>query len=54
MRSGVEVPELPKRVEEVGGARLLLDVLADEGYDIPMVVLRVMFVVSAEGGGGRC
>jgi hypothetical protein len=30
----------------VGGARPLVDV--------PMVVLRCIFVVSAEGGGGRC
>lgn len=31
MRSGVEVPELPEWEEGVGGARLLLDVLGDEG-----------------------
>ena len=54
MRSGVEVPELPGPEEGVSGARPLLDVLVDEGKDVPMVVLRVMFVVSADGGGGRC
>jgi hypothetical protein len=53
MRSGVEAPEMRAGVEGVGGARLLLHVLGEGGYEEPMVVLRCMFVVSAEGGGGR-
>jgi hypothetical protein len=53
MRSGVEAPEMKEGVEGVGSARLLLDMLGEGGYEDPMVVLRCMFVVSAEGGGGR-
>lgn len=51
MRSGVEAPE---GAEGTGGARLLLDGLGEEGSGVPIVVVRCILVVSAEGGGGRC
>lgn len=59
IRSGVEAPEAKEGVEGVGGARLLDDVVGESRVGVgdlvpPIVVLRVMFVVSAEGGGGRC
>jgi hypothetical protein len=58
MRSGVEVPEGKEGVESVCGARLFEDVVGERRVGVgdfgpPIVVLRVMFVVSADGGGGR-
>ena len=57
MRSGVEAPEADEGVLGVGGARLLEDALRESRVGVgdltsPVVVLRVMFVVSAEGGAG--
>ena len=61
IRSGVEVPEAKDGFGGAGGARLLDDVLgmgdrreAFRERGAAIVVLRVIFVVSAEGGGGRC
>ena len=57
MRSGVEVPEANEGVLGVGGARQLEEVVGERrgvgDLATPIVVLRVEFVVSAEGGGGR-
>ena len=58
MRSGVEAPEAGEGVFGVGGVRLLEDVVGERRVGVgdlvpPIVVLRVIFVMSAEGGGGR-
>ena len=58
MRSGVEAPEADEGVLGVGGARLFEEVVGERrvgvgDWAMPIVVLRVAFMVSAEGGGGR-
>jgi hypothetical protein len=58
IRSGVEAPEENDGVFGVGGARVPKEA-GEMGFETesvlgpPMVVLRVAFVVSDEGGGGR-
>lgn len=59
IRSGVDAPDACEGVEGDGGARLPDEVVGERREEVedlgpPIVVLRVMFVVSVEGGGGRC
>lgn len=57
MRSGLDVPELGEGPGVTGDKREGLVgcelVVGDWGFEVPIVVVRCMFVVSADGGGGR-
>ena len=59
----MDAPDANEGALGVGGARLPLLVVGERGLEcvaldgegeLPIVVLRCILIVSAEGGGGRC